>query len=115
MKPGGSRGGRAVGANHHSAIETRDDGTCRTVAPGISRLAALCLKIHDRVAGTFLVFATFGKKAIHVVAVGGGERIFDASDFLEHHIARRFGGLNVSRLTHRRFPVILPVCKSPAG
>jgi hypothetical protein len=77
----------------------------------ISCLAAFGLKIDDRVTGTLLAFAAFGKKPIHVVAVGGGERVFDAPDFLEHHVTRLFGGLNVSRLTHRHFPVILPVCK----
>ena len=37
-------------------------------------------------AGKFLVFAGVGEKTIHVVAVGGGERVFDAPDFLEHQV-----------------------------
>ena len=71
----------------------------------VSRLAALGLQVHDRMAGVFLVLAGFGKEAIHVVSVGSRERVFDAPDFPQHqvavgrlvakqlfHILRRFGG-----------------------
>jgi len=35
-----------------------------------------------------LAFATFVKKAIHVVAVGGREGVLDPSDLLKHYVAR---------------------------
>jgi fructose-1,6-bisphosphatase/sedoheptulose 1,7-bisphosphatase-like protein len=54
----------------------------------LSRLAAFGLKVHDRVAGTLLAFATLVKKAIHVVALGSREGVFDAPDLLEHYVAR---------------------------
>jgi hypothetical protein len=79
----------------------------RLVAQAPSRLAAFRLQIHDRVAGTLLAFATLGKKTIHVMAVGSPERIFDAPDFLEHYIALRFGGWNICRFAHCRFPAVL--------
>ena len=55
-------------------------------------------------AGKFLAFPGFGKEAIHIVAVSGRERVFDAPDFLKQRIgvlciAVRFhGSLAASRL-----------------
>jgi hypothetical protein len=37
-----------------------------------SRLVALGLQVHDRMAGMFLPFAGFGEEAMHVMAPGGG-------------------------------------------
>jgi hypothetical protein len=50
------------------------------------RLAALALKVHDRMAGTFLPVAGVGEKTIHVVSVGSRERVRNAPDFLEHQV-----------------------------
>jgi hypothetical protein len=80
-----------------------------------SRLAALGLEIYDRMAGMFLALTGFGKEAVHVMSVRGGERVFDAPDFLKHHVTGRFFRLNVSRFAHFLFPAVLPVCKSPEG
>ena len=43
-----------------------------------SRLAAFGLQVHDRMAGKFLAFASFGEKAVNVVSVGRRERVFSA-------------------------------------
>src|SRR5438093_329655 len=80
-----------------------------------SRFAALSLKVHDRMTGMFLALAGFGKEAVHVMSVRGGERVFDAPDFLEHHVTGRLFRWNVSQFAHFLFPAVLPVCKSPEG
>ena len=40
-----------------------------------SPIAALGLKVHDRMAGMFLAFARLGKEAVHVASVGRGESL----------------------------------------
>ena len=59
---------------------------------GLSRLAALGLKIHDRMAGMFLAFAGVGKKAINTVTTCGGQLVFNAPDFPQNETA--FGPFN---------------------
>lgn len=67
----------------------------------MSRFAALALPVHHRVAGMFLALACFGKQTVNVMSVGGGQGVLDVPDFLEHHIAGRLNGLDVSRFAHK--------------
>ena len=59
---------------------------CGPPAPASSRLAALGLKVRDRMAGKFLPFAGVSKEAMNVVSACGGQFILDAPDFLEHQV-----------------------------
>jgi hypothetical protein len=52
----------------------------------LSGLAAMGLKVCDRMAGMFLPFAGLGKEAMHVVSTRRGQFILDAPDFLQHDI-----------------------------
>lgn len=56
----------------------------------MSRFAALALQVHNPVARMFLALVRIGKKPVNVVPASGGQLIFDAPDFLKHHVA---GGL----------------------
>ena len=68
--------------------------------PRPSRLSPFGLKVHDRVAGNFLSLARIGKKPVHVVSIGGGKRVLDAPDFLEHQVGALVRFHFFRRVTH---------------
>ena len=77
-----------------------------------SRLAALEWRIDERMPGEFLASACFGKKAMHIVAVGGRECVLDAPNLLQHQISALVGLQFFCRVTHTVLQSVDPACKA---
>ena len=83
-------------ASYHPSLQFR----CAVQADS-SHLAALGLQVHHPMAGLFFALAQVVKKAVNVVPASIREFVFNTPDFLEHHVASRLGGLDVSCFAHR--------------
>ena len=66
------------------------------VSNTFSWLGALGLEVHDRMAGLFLAFASYGKQPANAVSARGGQLVLGAPDFPQDKVALgRFNGLGL--------------------
>src|SRR5580700_1372926 len=64
--------------------------------------------------GMFLPLARLGKQFFHAMPARGGQRIFDAPDFLQHLVAAKTWLRIACCFIHTILHSVHPACRSPA-